>query len=971
MKKTLSLLLGALLMAMLPMGNVNAQNKDVRIAVRSLDQAALASATIYGDTVTGRTYFVDNAHFDANYTGTVVCVDSMPYSSALTVGTDSITGTVDSANYSISVIVIRDVNNKVYVIGNISAADRAMGVFQASNLMYGATDFTATANGNMLIETPLINNAGYSYSNIKSATTFATAGDTIRVNGNIAPGVNDTIINPVVLNLANDTVNGQLIIAHTNGTVTVLGGKINSLAGDNNTAAVVLKGIDSLGSYNPGQHPTSIESGNYGIIYTTTGAPIVISGGCFTNSYAGFCANRFSFAPNTGVNAAIYPYTIIPGYTVTWVNWDYLGNNQSIVYDEADNKIRPILASPYSATSDTVIIGRYVDATFTTSWDFMNDVLTSDTTIYVQWQLRGAGMDRYFVVHNRLDHNNQIEYSDTITMFDSTGHRVVVYKYNYSYYNADLDSAVITSLSNNDTVLQFNYYRKPYTLTWNLNGGQFNDGFGAPQTLLWGTPIDYTHTPALEGHNFIGWLPNIYSEMPHFDLTLNAQYTERLYGLTWTGVGGTTPYTGQAIDNISATYNDDNGNTVNAILTFIDNDGNNSSSISAVGSYRIIARSPNPSYHFNSDTVRTIIIVPDTLTVTGTTVEDTKLYDGTFTAVVTNPGTLNTVHGSDQVTLTTTALFTDATPGEGKTIVAEYSISGPDASSYVLDTNYAVIVRNSATIVAPITPNMYYGPNGGGYQNAYNGPNQSYEGFCTSTATVNFKLTSGNPDQFKLNFNTAAQAQGFTDVAWTATVDDTTIQFAIPDTANGGDYTVTLTLREGAYPQYESAPITINFTVGMNKDYVTAIFGDVLTVVNKDEVENYDQYSWYRNGVAIGEYGQYYQDPNGLSSSNYYYVELTNSTTGAKARTCPQSFVNVLTEDSVFLYTYPNPTTGKLNVNVTNSKTTHTLRVMNIMGQTLYTTKFEGENYNVDLEGYANGTYTITVDGATVRVIKK
>lgn len=972
MKKSLSLLMGALFMAMLPVGNVMAQSKTVNVTARTLDRASLVSATIYGDTVTGRTYFVDSANFDVNYVG-AVSIDSMPYNTPLTLGADNTaSATVDSATYALSVIVLRDVNGKVYVIGNVNPANRVQGIFQATNLMMGSSlEYTASAQSNMMVYNALINNRGYSYSTILGASTYANAGDTLRVNGNIGAGITDSVVNPVFLNLATDTVNGQIAIAHTTGTVTIMGGKINSIAGDASDAPVVLKAIDSLGSYNPGQHATTIESGNYGILYTTTGAQYTISGGFFTAAYPGLCANRFSFAPNTGANAALYPYTIVPGYTVTWVNWDYLGGIKDTVYNESDNKIRPVIPSPFAPTSDTMLIGRFVDNTFTTPWDFLNDTLSSDTTIYVQWQVRGVGMARYYVIHNRYDYNYMLAYTDTVIMFDTIGRSFVVNCYNYPYYDAGNPTESISSLANNDTV-KFYYYPRPYTLTWNVNGGQFTDGFGAPQTLRWGTPIDYTHTPVLEGSTFIGWLPNTYSEMPHFDLTLNAQFVEKLYGLTWTGVGGTTPYTGQAIDNISATYTDDNGNTVNAILTYIDNNGDSSSAISAVGSYRIIARSPNPSYHFNADTVRTIIIVPDTLTVIGTTVEDTKLYDGTFTAVVTNPGTLQTVHGNDQVILTTTALFTDATPGDGKTIVAHYTISGADVASYVLDTNSAVIVRNAATIVAPITPNTLYGPNGGGYQNNYGGPTLSYEGFCTNTATVNFKLTSGNPDQFKLAFNAAAQAQGFADVAWTATVDDTTIQFAIPDTADGGDYTVTLTLRESAYPQYESAPITINFAVGMNKDYVTAIFGDVLTIVNKDEMVNYDQYNWFCNGTEIGEYGQYYQDPNGLSSSNYYYVELTNSTTGAKARTCPQSFVSVLTEDSVFLATYPNPTSGKVSVNVANSKTTtHTLRVMNIMGQVLYTTKFEGESYDIDLEGYANGTYTITVDGTTVRVIKK
>lgn len=975
MKKTLSFLMGALLVALLPIGNANAQSKTVQVTVRTLDQAAVASATIYGDTVSGRTYFVDAAHFDTTYTGTAVSIDSMPYSTALTVGTDGITGTVDSATYAISAIVVTDVNGYVYVIGNVSAAGRTQGVFQASNLMLGATSFTASAMSNMLIDEPLINNRSYSYSTILAASTYALAGDTLRVMGNIAAGVYDTIVNPVVVNLAADTVSGRIVIAHTDGTVTILGGKLNAITGDSNTAPVVLKAIDSLGSYNPGLHTTAIESGNYGILYTTTGAAFAISGGCFTAQYPGLCANRFAFAPNTGANAAQYPYTIVPGYSVTWHNWDFLGNDTTIVYDQPDDKIRPVLGSPYAATSDTILVARFIDAAFTTPWDFVNHTLTSDTNLYVKWQTVGSGMGRYVAIHNRMDYNYQIQYSDTIVMVDTIGDTIIINKYNYLYYACDRDTAMIKGLSASGDTVRFHYYRLSYTLDWNLNGGQFTDGFGTTQTLVWGTPIDYSHTPVLEGHTFTGWMPNVYTTMPRFNLTLNAQYDYRLYGLTWTGVGGTIPYSGSAVTSISATYTDDNGNIVPANLRYIDNDGNTSTSISAVGSYRIIASSPDSNYHFNADTIRTIIIVPDTLTVVGTTVEDTKLYDGTYDAVVTNPGTLQTVHGNDQVTLTTTALFTDATPGDGKTIVAHYTISGADVASYVLDTNYAVIIRNSATIVAPIVPNSYYGPHGGGYY-ANNGFSMSYEGFCTDTATINFRLSSGNPDQYKLAFSANAIAEGFTDVAWSNTLNDTTIQFLIPTNAKSGKYTVAMTLRESAYPQYESSPINIDFWVNLDKDYVVAIFSDVLTVINKGELDDYDQYEWYCNGTSLGEYGQYYQDANGLSSSNYYYVELSSSTDATKrARTCPQSVVTVPTEDNVFnptVTTFPNPTKDMVNVSVNGStKDIHTLTVMNVMGQMVLSTTFSGNETNVDLNGLAQGTYTITVDGTTVRVIKK
>ena len=980
MKKTLSLLMGALLAAMLPMGNAKAQVKTVQVEISTLDHAALASAVIYGDTVSGRTYFVDSALLADGYTGSLVLVDTLPYIDTLTISGTTATGSVDSADFSRSMIVLRDVNNKVYVIGNVS--DRLQGVFMASNLFIGTTtglDLTgASAVGaatSMLKEVPMITYGSSFFSAFKYATLYTAAGDTLSINYTSPAGFLDTVYNPIVLNLAADTINGALNLAHTTGTVTIMGGRINYLDGSADMAPVVLRAIDSLGFFNPGQHATSIESGNYALISPASGADIQISGGFFGADYTAYAANRFHFAANTGANAAVYPYTIIPGYAVTWHNIDYANNDTTIIYNESDDMIRPVLASPYPASCDTVITGYFVDAAMTQSWDFLGDVLTQDTNIYIRWTAPAPGTVRARFVHTRLDAYNAPMQSDTTVFWALPGTTVTEYARHYSGYVCDKILDTINNLASDDPIKVFTYERRKYELQWNLGGGVFTDGTAEIDSLRWGATIDYTHTPVLEGHTFTGWDPDTYTVMPRVNLVINAQYANRLYGLTWTGVGGTTPYTGSNIDNIAATFTDDNGNTVNAILHYIDINGNVSDNIVTVGAYRVVASTPDANYQFNADTVRTVVVVPDTLTVTGTTVEDTKLYDGTYTAVVTNAGTINTVHGNDDVQLTTTALFTDATPGDGKTIVAHYTISGADVDNYVLDTNYMAIVVNSGVIVAPIMPNVYYGTHGGGYQTVYDNAYVGYEGYCSDTATVTFKLTSGNPDQYKLVFNAAAQAEGFADIAWTNTVNDTTIQFIIPTGAKAGDYSVVMTLREAAYPQYESSPITINFSVGMDKDYVTAIFGDVLTIVNKGEVADYDQYSWYCNGNELGYYGQYYQDPNGLSSSNYYYVRLTNSTTGAVAQTCPQTVVTVLGEDEVFqpvVSTYPNPATSQTTVNIENSTNeTHTLRVMNVMGQVVMTTTFEGNECNINLDGYAQGTYTVSVDGTTVRIIKK
>lgn len=987
MKKTLSLLMGALLAAMLPVGNVKAQVKTVQVEVRTLDNAALASAVIYGDTVSGRTYFVDPALLAADYTGELVLVDTLPYIDTLSVSGNIASGSVDSTNFGRSMIVFRDVNGKTYVLGNVS--NRMSGVFQASNLFVGTTtglELTGVsavgAAGTMLSELPMITYRNGFYSAFKYATVNAYAGDTLSINHTSPAGLLDTVFAPVVLDFAGDTLNGALHLAHTNGTLTIMGGKLNMITGSADSSAVVLKAIDSLGSFNPGMHATTIESGNYMLISPASGANILISGGCYGADYSAYKANRFYFGANTGINAASFPYTILPGYAVTWHNWNYANGDTTIYYNQPDDHIRPVLASPFDSDCDTVINGRFTTSTFedSTYWDFLNYSLTQDTNIYVRWAAPTPGTVRLRFVHNLLDAYNNVETSDTVVYYDSVGHTRAEYIHrdlDYYFCNNHTGIAVVVPFTNSDTIVDINYERYAYELNWNLNGGAFTDGFPVTDSLRWGATIDYTHIPVLEGHNFTAWLPSMYATMPTEDLTINAQYAPRLYGLTWTGVGGTTPYTGSAIDNVSATFTDDNGNTVNAILTFHDANGNTSSTISAVGSYSVYASSPNPNYHFNADTIRTVVIVPATLTVTGTTAEMVKVYDGTRDAVVTNPGTLVTVYGSDDVQLTTTALFTDQYPGDGKTVVAHYTISGADAASYVLDTAYAIVgLSNSAVILAPITPNPLYG-NGGGYNNSYDPAYAGFNGYCTDTAIITYRLAKINGvaavvDQYTLFFDAKAQSEGFTSVTtYTNTVDDTTIMFLIPDTAKAGDYSAKLVLLNSAYPQFVGDTINIRFTVGMNKDYVTAIFGDVLTIVNKEELLDYDQYNWFCNGVEIGQYGQYYQDPNGLSSSNYYYVQLTNSTTGASVRTCPQSFVDVLTEDSVFLSTYPNPTTSKANVQVTNGKSTHTLRVMNVMGQVVFTTKFDGESYSLDLDGYANGAYTVSVDGATVRVIKK
>ena len=44
---------------------------------------------------------------------------------------------------------------------------------------------------------------------------------------------------------------------------------------------------------------------------------------------------------------------------------------------------------------------------------------------------------------------------------------------------------------------------------------------------------------------------------------------------------------------------------------------------------------------------------------------------------------------------------------------------------------------------------------------------------------------------------------------------------------------------------------------------------------------------------------------------------------------------------------------------------------MNVMGVTVYEGMFNGDNTTIDFSRFGNGSYTVSVDGIVVRVIKK
>ena len=144
MKRTTLFLLGALMASVMPGHGLWAQSVNVNVDVRTLDRAALTSATIYAATP-GQLYFVDSAYLMLPWGGAALEVtDNVMVSTPMTIsaanGGYTATATVDSTTYGYSFIVAFDANNRCYVLGTSSRQTLDTGYFAPAPLMSQAVD---------------------------------------------------------------------------------------------------------------------------------------------------------------------------------------------------------------------------------------------------------------------------------------------------------------------------------------------------------------------------------------------------------------------------------------------------------------------------------------------------------------------------------------------------------------------------------------------------------------------------------------------------------------------------------------------------------------------------------------------------------------------------------------------------------------------------------------------------------------
>jgi hypothetical protein len=107
------------------------------------------------------------------------------------------------------------------------------------------------------------------------------------------------------------------------------------------------------------------------------------------------------------------------------------------------------------------------------------------------------------------------------------------------------------------------------------------------------------------------------------------------------------------------------------------------------------------------DTVVIGVIEKRQLTISGTTIAATKIYDRSPLTTVTSPGMLGGVIGSDEVTVAPTASCTDSNVGNDKPVTITYTLGGRDGGNYhspVDDTTLFSTITKKQLIVSGSEP---------------------------------------------------------------------------------------------------------------------------------------------------------------------------------------------------------------------------------------------------------------------------
>ncbi len=351
-------------------------------------------------------------------------------------------------------------------------------------------------------------------------------------------------------------------------------------------------------------------------------------------------------------------------------------------------------------------------------------------------------------------------------------------------------------------------------------------------------------------------------------------------------------------------------------------------------------------------------ITPRQLSASGAEVKLTKQYDGNNSALVVTQGVVdeNFADGfttTDDLTLHMTATYDNATNGHNKVITLHYVMVSPN-SNYLAPAD--AVYSSHGTIVLPTV----LGTMPTGYLLDYDP-----SGYCQNDNVVlQYKIDQGEPVRYRMTFDEYALSQGMTNTGWIdLSTDYPSFTMNFPADGKEGVYGVTVDFMNAADSVVSTGNISI--LLHLNEKYLVQIFEDVISIDNREN--RFFTYQWYHNGVAIdGATKPYYQEVGGLTG--YYNVKV-NEGTATESTSCAKS--DFITSEERIVMAMPNPVMNKTTVKIHGfDEGEHVMRIVNAYGVEVLNTTFGGSTTEVDMAGLPQGTYMISVDGETTKVVK-
>ncbi len=241
-------------------------------------------------------------------------------------------------------------------------------------------------------------------------------------------------------------------------------------------------------------------------------------------------------------------------YTRNTYTVSFASNGGSSVSDLTNQKYEAKVIKPNDPTKQGYsFAGWYKEAALTTAWDFTNDTIQTNTSLYANWS---PNTTTPYTVNYYLQDTNGSTYTlqESVAKTGTTATTGTSEAKTYSGFTENttkserLTEAAI--LSDGSLVLKRYYDRNTYRLTFDANGGS---GTQVTQDLKYQTSTALTANSYTRiGYSFAGWNTQAngtgtnYGDKANYSIgagtvTLYAQWTAKTYTVTFDKQGGTTP----------------------------------------------------------------------------------------------------------------------------------------------------------------------------------------------------------------------------------------------------------------------------------------------------------------------------------------------------------------------------------------------------------------------------------------------